>query len=117
MNPKLYGWPFVFVLTMAFSSCQYAELKKEAPAIHTLKTHEKFRITLPEDHSKGENWQVKRDENYQAFEDLGSVWHGPKKGLDINLKPLISGQYTLTVINRSYRDTLAIKQYIVNIED
>jgi len=94
-----------------------AELKKEAPEINFLKAGEKFRITLPEDHNKGETWQLKRDENYQAFEDLGTVWHGVEKGVDINLKALSSGQYTLNLIKTSYKNKQDFKQYIVNIED
>jgi len=108
---------FLFGIGSVFASCRFSELKKEAPEINFLKTGVKFRITLPEDHLKGETWHVQRDENYQAFENLGSVWHGPEKGLDINLKTLSSGQYTLSFIKRTYKDTLEFKQFIVNIAD
>lgn len=117
LSRYLSGLLILLAIGVLFSTCRYSELKNEAPAINFIKINEKFRITLPEDHSKGETWQVKRDENYQAFEDLGAVWHGPEKGLDLNLKPLSSGQYTLTFHKRAYSDTLDFKQYIVNIED
>lgn len=117
MKPVKSVWMILFALSFLLGSCRYSEIKNEVPAINFVKVNEKFRITLPEDHTKGETWQVKRDENYQAFEDLGSVWHGSEKGLDLNLKSLISGQYTLTIYKRTYQDTLDFKQYIVNIGD
>jgi predicted secreted protein len=114
---KFLKYTFLFGIGLTFCSCRLAELKKEAPEVNFLKTGEKFRITLPEDHSKGETWQLKRDENYQAFEDLGTVWHGAEKGVDINLKALSSGQYTLNLIKTIYKDSLDNKQYIVNIKN
>jgi hypothetical protein len=103
-------------LTIAVWSCRYPELKLQAPELNTIKVGQKFRITLPENHQKGETWQLKKDESYQAFEDLGSVWHGNEKGVDFNLKALYSGQYTLTLVKIQYSDSLILKQYIVNTE-
>jgi predicted secreted protein len=117
MKPLTINSLILFTLGLVFSSCRFAEVKKEAPEINFLKTGEKFRITLPEDHRKGETWQVKKDESYQAFEDLGSVWHGVEKGLDINLKALSSGQYTLSLVKTTYKDSLELKQFIVNIKE
>lgn len=105
------------LMLLVVSACGYTNLKQEAPQINYLKVNQKFSITLPEDHQKGETWQVVKDENYQAFEDLGAVWHGTEKGLDINLKCLSSGQYTISLIKRVYQDTLDNKQFIVNIEN
>jgi hypothetical protein len=102
---------------LVFCSCQLTELKKEAPGINSVKVGDRFRITLSENHSKGETWQLKRDENCQAFDYLGSVWHGAEKGVDFNLKSLSSGQYTLSFTKRNYQDSLDTKQYIVNITD
>jgi hypothetical protein len=105
---------FLLGVASLLSSCRFSELKKEAPEVNSIKTGEKFRISLAEDHAKGETWYLKKDENYQAFEDLGSVWHGPEKGIDLNLKALKSGQYTLTAVKICYRDSVELKQYIVN---
>jgi hypothetical protein len=103
-------------LSLALFSCRYPELKQQAPEVNHVKLGQKFRITLPEDHRKGETWQLKKDEHYRAFEDLGSVWHGVDKGVDFNLKSLLSGQYTLTLHKSYHQDSLEIKQYIVNTE-
>lgn len=108
---------FACASVLLLNACRYTELKLEAPGINTLPLSEKFRITLPEDHSKGETWQFRKDENYQAFEDLGSVWHGAQKGVDFNLKALSPGQYTLEIIKLVYRDSVERKQFIVNITD
>lgn len=104
------------VACMLLISCRYSEVKGEFPEINRFKIGEKFRITLPEDHLKGETWQIKKDENYRAFEDLGSVWHGQAKGVDFNLKALSSGQYTLEFSKTVYQERQEMKQYIVNIK-
>ena len=103
-------------LVLFASSCRYPEIKKLAPEVNSVKKGDKFRVTLPEDHKKGETWQIKKDDNYQKFEDLGSVWHGAEKGVDFNLKSLSSGQYTITVIKYTFQDSTDLKQYIVNTQ-
>jgi len=116
MNYPIKAQLLLFGMVLFVSSCRYPELKKLAPEVNSVKMGEKFRITLPEDHKKGETWQIKKDNNYQKFEDLGSVWHGAEKGVDFNLKSLSSGQYTITVIKHTFQDSTDLKQYIVNTQ-
>ncbi len=105
MKPVKSVWMILFALSFLLGSCRYSEIKNEAPAINFVKVNEKFRITLPEDHTKGETWQVKRDENYQAFEDLGSVWHGS-----------LSGQIFLARVD-DVGNVLSVQEYGTSVRD
>jgi hypothetical protein len=107
----------IFIPMLIVQACTYPVVEKVAPEVNFVKKGSKFRICLPEDHQLGETWQLQKSWQKDAFEVLGSVWHGNKKGVEINIKALITGQYTLTVVKRAYIDTIQTKCYLITIVD
>lgn len=96
-------------------SCNYKQIKNEAPQVNFVRVNEKFRINLPEEHNSGYMWQLKNTYDKKHIEHIGDVWHGEKKGIDFNFKALSKGQTTLSVIKRKYVDTIDSKNFIVKI--
>jgi len=107
---------FVLIIGFGLTACGFPELKKESPEINELAKNTKFRIVLPENHTKGYIWQLKDDYNHSVIAQINEVWHGNEKGIYFNLNSLASGQTTLTFISRKYQDTADIKHFIVKIE-
>ena len=60
-------------------------------------------------------WRLNDDYDHLIIEQMSSVWHGNKNGIDFNFKTLAAGQTTLTFVLRKYTDTSIIKQFIVQI--
>jgi hypothetical protein len=116
MNKQINLILSIFSLVL-FVSCNYQKLEKEAPEINLVKVNESFRINLPENHSKGETWQLKKDFNPQFIYELPAVWHGNEKGIDFNLKALASSQNTLCFVKRMFQDTLETRLFIVKIAE
>jgi hypothetical protein len=95
--------------------CRYAEIKKNWPDINHIAPGEKFRINLPEDHSKGEIWQLKEGYSRGLVESLNAAWHGNKKGVDFNFRALAAGQTTISFQKRLYADTVENRRFVVRI--
>ncbi|MBL7932245.1 MAG: protease inhibitor I42 family protein [Bacteroidia bacterium] len=98
-------------------ACNIAEIKNGYPAINTIENGKSFCIILPEDHTKGYNWQLKPDYTKNMVEHVNEVWHGNEKGIYFNFKAVAAGQTTLTFICRKYTDTLDVKRFVVKISD
>jgi hypothetical protein len=99
-----------------FFSCSLKEIKEPSPGINVIKINEKYRINLPEEHSSGYIWQLDDNFDRSVIQNLSSVWHGKKKGVDFNFSTLAAGQATLTFHLIKYRDTSASQQFIVQID-
>ena len=91
------------------------EIKKESPETNEIEADSKFKIILPEDHTKGATWQIQQNYDPQVIQQINEVWHGNEKGIYFNLRALAAGQTTLTFISRKYTDTLDIKHFIIKI--
>jgi predicted secreted protein len=106
----------LIVIPLFLAGCDRTpEIKKEAPETNEVKADSKFKIILPEDHTKGTTWQLQQNYDPQVIQQINEVWHGNEKGIYFNLKALTSGQTTLTFISRKYSDTLDIKHFIIKI--
>jgi predicted secreted protein len=114
MKKPIYFLTVCFAIFL-FCSCRLPEIKEQSPAINSLKTEQKFRVNLPEDHRTGYTWQMTDDYDKNHIERLNEVWHGNEKGVDFNLKTLTTGQTTLTFVMRKFTDTSEIRHYIVKI--
>lgn len=99
------------------SACNVTEVTQEVPQINTVEKGKAFRIILPEDHTKGYNWQLSRDYDKNMVEHVNEVWHGNEKGIYFNLRALAAGQTTLTFLCRKYTDTLELRRFVVKISD
>lgn len=104
-------------LICVFSSCSYHQIDKEAPAINVVKTGQKFRINLPENHTSGYTWQLSKPEGFDHVSYINSVWHGNEKGVDYNFEAMSKGKNTLHFSLIKYNDTSAVKQFIVEVEE
>lgn len=97
-------------------SCSYTEINKEAPSINAVNLNSKFRINLPEEHSSGYIWQLSESYDRNLLENINTVWHGNKKGVDFNFLTRAMGTTTLTFVLRKHIDTTEIKHFVVNIK-
>ena len=97
------------------NGCGFHEINKESPEINEVQANSKFCIILPEDHTKGYNWQLDQSYDPSVIQQINEVWHGNEKGIFFNLKALAMGQTTLTFVSRNYTDTADIKHFIVKI--
>jgi len=99
-----------------FAACSVPQITRESPEVNSVAVNSRFRIILPEDHSKGYLWQLKDDFDH-VVENTNTVWHGNEKGIYFDFKALKKGKTTLTLINRRYADTLFVKSFIVEVSD
>lgn len=107
---------FIFLAFVLFS-CGVPEIKTAFPGVNLVQKGKSFSVILPEDHTKGQTWQLKRDYTTNMVEHVNEVWHGNEKGIYFNFKAIAAGQTTLTFICRRYTDTLDVKQFVVKISD
>lgn len=107
---------FVFLILSILSSCSYQQTTKEAPLENTIKIGEKFRITLPENHTTGYMWQINSNYDSKILDYYGSVFRGNENGVDFNFKTLEKGKATLNFALIKYRDTSEVKQFIIDVK-
>ena len=105
----------LLLVALAAFSCRYRQLKEPLPAVHEIEAGEKFRITVPENHTNGE-WSTLHD-NYdpKVVERLNEVWHGDEKGIDFNFRAKELGTSTLTIIRKRFQETLDTVNFSVKI--
>jgi predicted secreted protein len=97
-------------------SCSYQQADKVAPLENNIAKGEKFRITLPENHTTGYMWQINNTFNDKILDYYGSVFRGNEKGVDFNFMALEKGKVTLHFILIKYRDTSEVKQFIIDVK-
>lgn len=97
-------------------SCYYKQLDKEAPAENSITAGEKFRITLPENHTTGYSWQINNSFDNKVLDYYGSVFRGNEKGVDFNFTALEPGKATVNFALINYHDTTEVKQFIINVK-
>ena len=102
--------------TFVLLSCSYQKADKTAPSINNVGMNENFCINLPENHSNGYSWQINPHFNQTILDYYGSVFKGNEKGVDFNFRTLKPGKDTLNLALIKYRDTLDIKQYIIEVK-
>ena len=104
----------LFCLTLL--SCSYKQADKTAPLENSFKKGEKFRISLPENHTTGYMWQINNSFNNKVLDYYGSAFRGNEKGVDFNFKTLEKGKATLNFALIKYRDTSDVKQFIIDVK-
>jgi hypothetical protein len=112
MKPAL-----ILILPALFTGCSFPIADKEAPAVNVIRTNSNFRINLPEDHTKGQSWNLAADFNRKSVQHLNTVWHGNRKGVDFNLRTKEAGLCTLHFTLRKYTDTLDQKVFVIDVKD
>ena len=105
------------VYALLLGSCGSMEVQLQAPLVNEVPLRSKFVIKLPEDHSKGNNWQLLQDYDNTVIQQVNEVWHGNEKGIYFHLRALAVGQSTLQFINRNYSDTIDYKAFIIKVLD
>jgi hypothetical protein len=103
------------LVSLILFSCRFPQVKGEAPGINVVERGEKFGITLPEDHRKGETWHLVETTSHGVLERHSEMWHESEMAVDYNFRARAPGQATLTFVKRFYRDTLCRTTYIVKI--
>jgi predicted secreted protein len=107
---------FCLIFTAFITSCAYKQANLEAPSVNDLELNQKFRITLPENHTNGFMWQLNNNFDDKIIDYYGSVFHGNEKGVDFNFKSLQKGKTTLNFALIKYRDTSTVKQFIIEVK-
>lgn len=103
-------------LSFALLACSIKKADLESPAINKIKSGEKFRINLPEDHSGGFTWLPNNQFNSKVISYINSVWHGKEKGVDFNFEALEKGKTDISFYSIMYKDTAAVKHFIIEVE-
>ena len=96
--------------------CSYKQVDKVAPLENIIEKGEKFRITLPENHTTGYMWQINNSFNDKILDYYGSVFRGNEKGVDFNFTAIEKGKVTLNFALIKYRDTTDVKQFIIDVK-
>ena len=105
------------IISILFAtSCSYKQADKVAPLENIIVKGEKFRITLPEDHTTGYMWQMNNEYDSKILDYYGSVFRGNEKGVDFNFTALKKGKTTLNFTLIKYRDTSEVKQFIIDVK-
>lgn len=104
------------VLVLALASCSHRqiEFEKGSGQVNHVKKGEKFRISLPEDHSTKYLWTLKKDIPTTRVDYMGSVFHGTY--VDFNFTAVGPGREELELYLYCSKDTAARKTYIVEVE-
>ena len=97
-------------------SCSYQQADKVAPLENVINKGEKFRITLPENHSTGYMWQINNTFNDKVLDYYGSVFRGNEKGVDFNFTALEKGKASVNFALIKYNDTTEVKQFIIDVK-
>lgn len=104
-----------FTLAWFAAACSYREIKfeKESGRPNKVKTGDKFRIALPEDHSTHYLWALhKFPEGKITY--MGSVFHGTY--VDFNFTAVGKGTEELTLFLYRAKDTAQVKSFVVEVE-
>jgi predicted secreted protein len=104
------------VCALLLISCSYQQADKVAPLENMINKGEKFRITLPENHSTGYMWQINNTFNDKVLDYYGSVFRGNEKGVDFNFTALEKGKATVNFALIKYNDTTEVKQFIIDVK-
>ncbi len=106
----------ILIIMLCTISCSYQQAKNEAPLKNIFYSNEKFKITLPENHTTGYMWQLNSQYDSKILDYLGSVFHGNEKGVDFNFKTLKKGTTSVKFTLIKYNDTSDIKQFIITVK-
>ena len=109
-----FTWLLIPVLALAACSHRQIEFEKSSGQINKVKAGEKFRISLPEDHSTKYLWTLKKDIPNTRVDYMGSVFHGTY--VDFNFEAVGKGREELELYLYCSRDTADIKTYLVEVE-
>ncbi len=104
------------VCALLLISCSYQQADKVAPLENVINKGEKFRITLPENHSTGYMWQINNTFNDKVLDYYGSVFRGNEKGVDFNFTALEKGKASVNFALIKYNDTTEVKQFIIDVK-
>jgi predicted secreted protein len=102
--------------SLFLTSCTYQQADKVAPLENVINKGEKFRITLPENHSTGYMWQINNTFNDKVLDYYGSVFRGNEKGVDFNFTAIEKGKATVNFASIKYNDTSEVKQFIIDVK-
>lgn len=103
------------VCALFLIGCSYQQADKIAPLENSVNKGEKFRITLPENHTTGYMWQINNTFDSKTLDYYGSVFRGNEKGVDFNFTALETGKATVNFALIKYNDTTEIKQFIIDV--
>lgn len=101
---------------MLLISCSYQQLDKVSPLKNWVNIGDKFRITLPENHSTGYMWQINNNFDNGVLDYYGSVFRGNEKGVDFNFCALKKGNTIINFALIKYKDTTEVKQFIIEVK-
>lgn len=105
------------ILALVLTSCSdYETISQESPRTNTVKSGQKFRIILPENHTTGYMWQISNSYDEKHIGYINSVWHGNEKGVYFNFVASEKGTATLNFTLIKYRDTSTVKSFIIDIK-
>ncbi|MBK6985345.1 MAG: protease inhibitor I42 family protein [Bacteroidetes bacterium] len=104
------------ICAMFLAGCTYQQADKIAPLENVINKGEKFRITLPENHTTGYMWQINNTFNDKVLDYYGSVFRGNEKGVDFNFTALAAGKTTVKFALIKYNDTTDVKQFIIDVK-
>ena len=98
--------------------CSYKKIEYDSKSGKTnnVKSGEKFRVTLLENHEKNYYWSLKQVSNQHAVSYLGSVFHGDKSGeVDFNFEALQVGETVLNFSLFHYNDSTETKVFKITV--
>lgn len=104
------------IICILFMSCSNQKADKKAPLINNFNAGEKFSINLPENHITGYMWQLHTTYDNKILDYYGSAFKGNEEGVVFNFRALTIGKDTLNFALIKYRDTLEVKQFIIEIK-
>ena len=106
----------VIISFLCFARCSYQQVDKIAPFENSISNGEKFRITLPENHTTGYMWQINNTYDDKVLDYYGSVFRGNEKGVDFNFTAIKKGKATVNFTLIKYQDTSEVKQFIIDVK-
>ncbi len=106
----------IIICSSFLIGCSYKQADKVAPLKNEVNKNDKFRISLPENHTTGYMWQINNTFNDKILDYYGSVFRGNEKGVDFNFTAIEKGKVTLNFALIKYHDTTEVKQFIIEVK-
>jgi predicted secreted protein len=111
----MYKLVFITSIAILFSSCSYHTVDGNSAQQIQVKSNEKFRINLPENHATGYTWQLNDTYDATIIDHINTVWEGNSNGVFFYFKSAKAGTTILNFTSRKYDDVNSIKEITITV--
>lgn len=110
---------YLIAIIALFNACtsKEAEFEKSSGKTNKFKVGDKFKISLPEDHTKDGLWSIGNTHDKKMLEYINSVFHSNDGGsVDFNFEAIGKGKTEIQLNKSMALDTMQKVNFVIEIE-